>query len=108
MSEWVKLCSSTEVRVGRAKAVKLGNLALAVFNVGGKFFVTDEKCTHGAASLAEGFLEEDVIECPFHGGAFNVRTGEPVLAPCIVALRTYEVDVTNGEVRIRPRPEAEQ
>src|SRR3546814_10365880 len=51
-------------------------LTLAVYNVDGEFFVTANRCTHGEASLADGMLEDDVIECALHGGAFNVRTGE--------------------------------
>ena len=55
-------------------------MTLAVFNVGGEFFVTDDLCTHGPGSLSEGYLEDDVIECNFHNGQFNVRTGEVVVA----------------------------
>jgi nitrite reductase/ring-hydroxylating ferredoxin subunit len=45
-------------------------------------------------------LEDDVIECSLHFGAFNVKTGEAVQAPCFTALRTYKVMVENGEVRV--------
>jgi nitrite reductase/ring-hydroxylating ferredoxin subunit len=50
----------------------------AVFNVDGEFFVTDDACTHGPGSLSEGYIEGDIVECNFHNGQFNVRTGEVV------------------------------
>ena len=81
---------------------------LAVYNVGGEFFVTDNECTHGAASLAEGILEDDIIECTLHFGAFNVKTGKAVLAPCFNALRTYKVVLQDGQVMVDLDKEAGQ
>jgi nitrite reductase/ring-hydroxylating ferredoxin subunit len=78
----------------------LGGLALAVFNVDGEFFVTDDACTHGPGSLSEGYLDGDVIECNFHGGQFNVRPGEVLSPPCMVPVRTYAVTVEHGMVII--------
>jgi nitrite reductase/ring-hydroxylating ferredoxin subunit len=75
--------------------------ALAVYNVGGDFYVTTDCCTHMEASLAEGTLDGDVIECPFHGGAFNVRTGEVVARPPTRPLPTYDARVENDIVLIR-------
>ena len=77
---------------------ELGSTVLAVYNVGGAFYATDNECTHGAASLADGILEGDVIECTLHFGAFNVKTGEAVQPPCFVPLRTYKVAVKDGQV----------
>ena len=55
----------------------------------------DQSC---AASLADGNLEDDIIECTLHFGAFNVKTGAAVSAPCFVPLRTYKVAVRDGQV----------
>jgi len=79
---------------------ELGSTVLAVYNVGGEFYATDNECTHGAASLADGILEDDIIECSLHFGAFNVKTGEAVQAPCFTALRTYKVVVQDGQVMV--------
>ena len=93
------LCSTSDVPENTAKRIDVGNShALAVYNVGGNFYVTDDECTHGAASLSDGILEDDVIECTMHFGAFNVRTGEVVQAPCSIPLRTYKVVVQDGKV----------
>jgi nitrite reductase/ring-hydroxylating ferredoxin subunit len=74
--------------------------------VSGDFFVVDDTCTHGLASLSEGALDGDTLECPWHGGAFNVRTGQPVMKPCIIPIAAYPVVVTDGQVCIA-QPESD-
>jgi nitrite reductase/ring-hydroxylating ferredoxin subunit len=91
-----RICARADIAPETVKAFEVGDLRLAVYNIGGKFYVTDDECTHASASLADGFLEEDVIECPLHGGAFDVKTGEVKAPPCSFALRTYKV-VLQGE-----------
>jgi biphenyl 2,3-dioxygenase ferredoxin subunit len=85
----IALCKSTEVAPGKAIRIEKDGLAVAVFNLEGEFFVTDDACTHGPGSLSEGCITGDVVECDFHNGAFNIRTGEVVAPPCMVPLTTY-------------------
>jgi len=96
----VIICSTSDVPENSAKRFEVGSRVLAVYNVAGEFFVTDDECTHGAASLSDGVLEDDIIECTMHFGAFNVRTGEAVQAPCSIALRTYKVVVQDGKILV--------
>jgi nitrite reductase/ring-hydroxylating ferredoxin subunit len=98
MASLTKICPTSDIAEGTVKAFEVGTNVIAVYNVGGEFFATDNECTHGAASLAEGILEDDRIECTLHFGAFNVKTGEAVQAPCFTALRTYKVVVQDGQV----------
>lgn len=83
------LCSRTEVEPGQAIRIEKDGLVLAVFNLDGEFHVTDDTCTHGPGSLSEGCITGDVVECDFHNGAFNIRTGEVVAPPCLTPVRTY-------------------
>jgi len=87
----VRVCAQSEVAPGSVKAVAVGAHTLAVYNIDGTYYVTDDECTHAAASLADGILEGDIIECCMHFGSFHVPTGRPVQAPCEVPLRTYQV-----------------
>jgi biphenyl 2,3-dioxygenase ferredoxin component len=100
MSDRIDLCSTAEVAPGTALRVESGGLALAVYNVDGEFFVTDDACTHGPGLLSEGFIEGDVVECNFHNGQFNIKTGEVVSPPCMVPIKTYKAIVENGRVLI--------
>ena len=96
----IELCATADVAAGAALKVERAGLELAVFNVDGTFYVTDDHCTHGPGSLSEGFLEGEIIECNFHQGQFNVRTGEVVLPPCFEPVKTYPAFVRDGKVII--------
>jgi nitrite reductase/ring-hydroxylating ferredoxin subunit len=96
----LELCSTADIAVGGVIKVDIQDLELAVFNVGGEFYVTDDHCTHGPGSLSEGIVEGDIVECNFHQGQFNIRTGEVVLPPCTVAVKTYRAFVRDGKVII--------
>jgi nitrite reductase/ring-hydroxylating ferredoxin subunit len=96
----LELCAVADVAPGTALKVEIEDLALAVFNVGGQFYVTDDLCTHGPGSLSEGYIEDDVVECNFHNGQFNIRTGEVVSPPCMVPIKTYPATVIGGKVTI--------
>ena len=100
MTSCLELCSPDDVPEGSALRVEAGSLTLAVFNVEGEFYVTDDNCTHGPGSLSEGYIEGDVVECNFHNGQFNIRTGEVVSPPCMVPIKTYPARVENGKVVI--------
>jgi len=93
-----RLCGTDDVEPGSALLVEIDDLELAVYNVDGQFYVTDDRCTHGPGSLSEGYLDGCVIECDFHNGAFDIRTGEVVAPPCMVPIKTYEVVVENNDV----------
>ena len=96
----LELCNTDEVAPGTALKVEIEDLTLAVFNIDGEFYVTDDACTHGPGSLSEGYIDGDVVECDFHQGQFNIRTGEVVLPPCMVPIKTYPVTVVDGKVTI--------
>ena len=98
MPSRIELCNTSDVDVGGALRVEKDDLILAVFNVDGEFFVTDDACTHGPGSLSEGYVEGDVVECNFHNGQFNIRTGEVVSQPCMVPVKTYRTVVEDGKV----------
>ena len=96
MSERIELCKTDDVAEGTAIQVETHDLVLAVFNLNGAFYVIDDLCTHGPGSLSEGPICGDVVECDFHNGSFNIKTGEVVDPPCMIPIKTYKV-ITEGE-----------
>jgi nitrite reductase/ring-hydroxylating ferredoxin subunit len=96
----LELCQAADVAEGAALKVETEGLTLAVFNVEGDYYVLDDACTHGPGSLSEGYIEGDVVECNFHNGQFNIRTGEVVLPPCMIPMKTYPTTVEDGKVCI--------
>ncbi len=98
MTTRIRVCKVDDLAPGSVVKFENGDRALAIYNVEGQFYATDDACTHGPGSLSEGELTGDVIECNFHGGQFNVRSGEVVGPPCMVPVKTYPVAVEDGQV----------
>src|SRR5438046_7953617 len=85
---------------GEPRRIEAAAPTLPVFNLHREFCVTDDHCTHGPGSLSEGFIDGDLVECNFHQGVFNIRTGECVRPPCMVPVKTYKTVVEGGRVYI--------
>ncbi len=77
-----------------------GRDPIALYRVQGELYATEDTCSHGAASLSEGDLEDFDIICPFHDGGFDIRTGEVTIPPCVTPIEAYPVSVEDGTVFI--------
>jgi len=89
-----------ELAPGDIRLVEVNGTDVAVYNVNGSFFATQDACTHEMGELSDGFLEGDTITCPYHGACFNVKTGAVLKEPATEPLKTYAVSVTDGIVRV--------
>jgi naphthalene 1,2-dioxygenase system ferredoxin subunit len=74
---------------------------IALYEVEGEVFATDNNCTHGRARMSDGFLEGREIECPLHQGRFDVCTGRALCAPLTEDIRTYPVKIENQRVMLK-------
>lgn len=93
----VKLFLASELEVNEIRQVELdAREPIAIYNLDGEYFATDDTCTHGNASMAEGDIDGSEVYCPFHMGAFDIRTGEATVAPCSIPLKTYEIVIEDG------------
>ena len=102
---WVRACSTADVSEDLAKKVDIeGSPSIAIFKVGDQFHAIADLCTHGAASLSEGIVENGIVECPFHSGTFDVRSGKALTFPCTEAVGTYPVRVEGDEILVRLDP----
>jgi nitrite reductase/ring-hydroxylating ferredoxin subunit len=98
MAGFVKVATTEEIPAGRCKGVEVGDKPIAVINVGGSYYATDDTCTHRGALLSEGDLEGKEIICPLHGAVFDVTNGEVVEPPASEPLTCYNVRVSEGEI----------
>jgi anthranilate 1,2-dioxygenase ferredoxin subunit len=96
----LSLCSVDDVADNAALLVETGGFAYAVFRSGGRWYVTADACTHGPGSLSEGSIEGREIECPFHGGRFDLASGEPTSPPCYEPIAAWEPTIVDGRVCI--------
>ena len=96
--KWIQVGSSTDLGEGSMRGIEHGDLQIAIYNLEGELYATDNICTHGAGSLCEGWLEGFEIECPLHQGRFDVRDGRPLCTPATEAIRVYPAKVVEGRV----------
>ena len=93
----VRVASATELQAGECKVVEAGGKQLALYNVGGTFYATDNECRHRGGPLGDGILQGHMIICPLHYWKYDVRTGEQEMSHAI-RLSCYAVTVVDGEV----------
>lgn len=102
MVERVALLPVEELEVGEMRQAHLPDgTAIALYNVDGRIYATDDRCTHGEVSLSEeGSLNGAIVECSWHFGTFDVTTGAAVGMPCEVPLKSYPVHVEDGFIHV--------
>ena len=98
--EWTRLAGTGDVAEGEVVAVEMMGLNLALYQVDGAYFCTDNVCSHAYALLSEGWLEGHLIECPLHNGQFDVRTGKGMGSPITEDIRSYPVRVEGEDIFI--------
>ena len=79
----------------------IGDLAVAVYRAKGKFYATQDVCTHEHAYLSDGVVVDCIVECPFHQGRFDVRNGAALGAPVIIPIETFPVEVVDGRIYVK-------
>jgi nitrite reductase/ring-hydroxylating ferredoxin subunit len=97
---WITVARRDALEVGSVIGAKAGDLEVALYNIDGEIFATHNICTHAQALLSEGWLEGDIIECPLHGGRFEVKTGKGLGAPITCDLRTLSVRIQGDAVQV--------
>lgn len=101
MPDFQRVASTDEIPPGEMKVVEVNGEEVVVANVDGEFVCFSNHCSHRGGPLGEGMLlDGGVVECPFHGGQFNVRTGEVVAAPPTEPIPVYPVQVDGQDVSV--------
>jgi 3-phenylpropionate/trans-cinnamate dioxygenase ferredoxin subunit len=98
---FVRVCKVSDLPDPGKTIVKAGDRTVALFHVAGRFWATDDRCTHDGGQLVAGRLEGNTIVCPRHGARFDIRTGEALSLPASVDLAVHEVKVEGDDVLVR-------
>ena len=102
----IPVCPTSALPPGEAIRVE-GDEPIAVFNADGEFLAIDDTCTHQDASLADGWLEGCLVECPLHASCFDLRTGKVSGPPAKTPVRTHRVVVDDGMIYVQAGVAAE-
>ena len=98
---WIDAAALNDVPAGDVIGVNVAGKDIALYEVEGEVFATDNVCTHGHARMSDGFLEGREIECPLHQGKFDVCTGKALCAPLTENIKTYAVKIENMRVMLK-------
>jgi len=96
--QWIDAAAAGDVPADDVIGVDVAGRSIALYQVDGEIFATDNLCTHGNARLCDGFLEGHEIECPLHQGKFDIRNGKAMCAPLTEDVRTYPVKIEGSRV----------
>jgi 3-phenylpropionate/trans-cinnamate dioxygenase ferredoxin subunit len=100
MPKLIKIAKVKDVTPGQIVAFKVERERIALYNVEGTFYATGDTCTHWAGPLAEGKIEGTQVICPWHGAAFDLKTGEALCSPAQKPIRTFRVVVEGEDVQV--------
>ena len=95
---WIDIASKEDVPEDDVMGIDVNAKSIALYQVDGEIFATDNICTHGNARLCDGFLEGHEIECPLHQGKFDIRNGKAMCAPLTEDIQIYPVKIEGGRV----------
>ena len=97
---WHPAAATGDVVDGEAKQVVVGAEIIAIYNLEGKFYATSDTCTHEEASLCDGYIEGDTIECPLHQAVFHIPTGKAIREPATTDLRIFPIRVVGSTIEV--------
>ena len=103
--EFVPVASTDEIPSGQRLLLDVGEISLAVFNIAGTYFAIADICSHDGGPLAEGEIDGASIECPRHGGAFELATGRATRPPAVEDIPAYPVRVEGDQILVGLPPE---
>jgi nitrite reductase (NADH) small subunit len=94
---FVRALKTSEVAPGAIHEVQVAGKAVALANVGGKFYAINNTCLHRGGPLGQGSLQDRIVTCPWHGWEYDVTTGKVVQNPS-VGVACYQAEIRGEEV----------
>ncbi|HEY7526256.1 MAG TPA: Rieske 2Fe-2S domain-containing protein [Candidatus Limnocylindria bacterium] len=91
--------AAADVAPGTVRVVQVAGRSLCVgLTEDGEWGAIDNVCTHDGGVLGEGELDGEAVECPRHGGRFDLFSGRVLALPPVRPVNAYEVRVQDGDV----------
>ncbi len=97
-TRFVRVAALEDVPSGRAQVFEVSAKRIAVCHSDAGVYAIDDRCTHDNGPLGEGELNDGEIECPRHGARFDIKTGKALCFPAVGAVKTYPVEIRDGDI----------
>jgi 3-phenylpropionate/trans-cinnamate dioxygenase ferredoxin subunit len=98
VAEWIYVCRTDEIDRDDLIRWDCQGRSYAIYNTEKGFFATDGHCTHEDQHLEDGMVIGMVIECPLHGGRFDIATGRALSPPVCLDLIAYPLVVREDRI----------
>jgi len=95
-----ELCDLSELPEGTCKSFKVEGRGVALFNVDGTLYATQDFCRHKGGSLGKGELQGSIVVCPLHGWRFDVITGDCLTQPHCKKLRLFPTYIDGERILV--------
>lgn len=100
--EFKPVARTEDIPANSNKAFEVdGHEILICHTKAGEFHAVENRCSHAIAELEGGRMRGHRLICPLHGAAFDMRDGSVMGAPAFEPIKSYEVEVEDGEIRVR-------
>jgi nitrite reductase/ring-hydroxylating ferredoxin subunit len=100
MTEFVHACALSDLSEGKPKSCQVSGKTVTLVKSSDRVFALDAVCPHRGGPLAEGFVQDDCLFCPWHGWGFNLATGDYVGSPGI-GVRTHPTELNDDSVMVK-------
>ena len=103
MSDFERVAAVSEIAPGGRLYIIVDDTPSLLVRIGDEFFAVEDVCSHDGQPLTNGLIADCSITCPRHGARFDLRNGQPLCMPATEPIATFEVQVRDGEIFVRPR-----
>jgi len=100
MTKFIAVAKTSDITPGQLKTFTVNRIGVLIANVEGTFFATQDLCTHDGGTLRDGELVHDEVECPRHGGRFNVKTGAATMMPAMFPIKIFPLKIEGDQILV--------
>ncbi len=94
---FIRTAKTAEIPSGTIREFQVDGRAIALANVGGKFYAINNTCLHRGGPIGQGPLQGNVVTCPWHGWQYDVISGKVNQNPA-VGVDCYPVEVRGEDI----------
>ena len=100
--DYRRVASLSDLPPGEMTGVELGDEYVLIANIEGKVCAISNTCAHAEATLSDGYLDDNLVECPLHGAVFDVTDGTVQEGPATENVECYAVAVEGDDIYVGP------
>ena len=99
---WQEVCPMDDLAPNETKIVYLEGKQVGIFNINGKLYAINNRCTHARGPLSEGEIDsqECTVVCPWHYGKFDIRSGQPIDGLVNKPVETYQIEIRDAVIHV--------